>query len=347
MVMQVLVLTVQNAVEYRDLGTATSAATFFRTIGSSIGVAVFGAVFTAQLTTHLAIGVPPTATGRCSAAVLSGPSGTLAQCPAEVEAWFVGAYATAIHVVFLSAVPVGAVAFALAFFLPEVRLRTATRTADTGEAFGMPSERTSLQELQVALSRHLSRENRLRAYERLARRANVDLERGETWMLSRVSQETSRPIVAMAEASKTPTERVRHVAAALAQRGYVTIEAQTVIATESGRQVAASLEAAQEEGLNELLEGWAPHDHPDVEALVAEISKRLNSEDSAMLHRAPAHPTLPSPPSRAARLVHSAGCFSRAQKPPWLDFLVAAPVSRSQTSPLYLLPRGMSIQTTG
>jgi len=53
----------------------------------------------------------------------------------------------AIHVVFLSAVPVGAVAFALAFFLPEVRLRTATRTADTGEAFGMPSERTSLQEL--------------------------------------------------------------------------------------------------------------------------------------------------------------------------------------------------------
>jgi hypothetical protein len=91
MVMQVLVLAVQNAVEYRDLGTATSAATFFRTIGSSIGVAVFGAVFTAQLTTHLAIGVPPTATGRCSAAVLSGPSGTLAQCPAEVEAWFVGA----------------------------------------------------------------------------------------------------------------------------------------------------------------------------------------------------------------------------------------------------------------
>jgi EmrB/QacA subfamily drug resistance transporter len=282
MVMQVLVLAVQNAVEYRDLGTATSAATFFRTIGSSIGVAVFGAVFTAQLTKHLAIGVPPTATGRCSAAVLSGPSGALAQCPAEVQAWFIGAYATAIHVVFLSAVPVGVVAFALAFFLPEVRLRTATRTADTGEAFGMPSERTSLQELQVALSRQLSRENRLRAYERLARRANVDLEPGETWMLSRVSQETSRPIAAMAEASKTPVERVRQVAAALAQRGYVTIEAETVFVTESGRQVAASLEAAQEEGLNELLEGWAPHDHPDVEALVAEISKRLSSEDWAM-----------------------------------------------------------------
>jgi DNA-binding MarR family transcriptional regulator len=101
-------------------------------------------------------------------------------------------------------------------------------------------------------------------------------------MLSRVSQETSRPIAAMAEASKTPESRVRQVASALAQCGYVTIEAQTVFVTESGRQVAASLEAAQEEGLNELLEGWAPHDHPDVEALVAEISKRLSSEDWAM-----------------------------------------------------------------
>jgi len=283
MVMQVLVLAVQNAVEYRDLGTATSAATFFRTIGSSIGVAVFGAVFTAQLAKHLATAVPPTATGKCSAAVLSSSAGVLAQCPPEVQAWFIGAYATAIHVVFLSAVPVGVVAFALAFSLPEVRLRTATRTADTGEAFGMPSGRTSLQELQVALSRQLSRENRLRAYERLARRADVDLEPGETWMLSRVSQETSRPVAAMAEASKTPVERVGQVAATLAKRGYVAIEGQTVFITESGRHVAASLETAQQEGLNQLLEGWAPHDHPDVEALVAEISKRLSSEDWSMV----------------------------------------------------------------
>jgi EmrB/QacA subfamily drug resistance transporter len=58
MVMQVLVLAVQNAVEYRDLGTATSAATFFRTIGSCIGVAAFGTVFTTELTKHLAVGIP-------------------------------------------------------------------------------------------------------------------------------------------------------------------------------------------------------------------------------------------------------------------------------------------------
>lgn len=43
--MQVLVLIVQNAVPYEDLGVATSGATFFRSIGASFGVAVFGTIF--------------------------------------------------------------------------------------------------------------------------------------------------------------------------------------------------------------------------------------------------------------------------------------------------------------
>ena len=280
MVTQVLVLAVQNAVEYRDLGTATSAATFFRTIGSCIGVAVFGAILTSQLAKQLALGVPATATGKCSAAALSGPSGALAQCPDEVQTWFVGAYATAIHVVFVSAVPVGIVAFGLAFLLPEVRLRTATRTTDTGEAFGIPTARTSLEELQVALSRYLSRENRLLGFERLARRAGVDLEPGETWMLRRVARDTSRQIPDMAQKSKTPIDRVREVAAGLNQRGYVKIEGETVSVTESGRRVAALVKAAQEEVLNEILEGY---EDPDVEALAAEISARLTSEDSGLV----------------------------------------------------------------
>lgn len=47
MVMQVLVLAVQNAVDYRNLGAATSGATLFRSIGGSIGVSIFGAIFAA------------------------------------------------------------------------------------------------------------------------------------------------------------------------------------------------------------------------------------------------------------------------------------------------------------
>jgi MFS family permease len=53
-VMQVLVLIVQNAVPYSELGVATSGATFFRSIGGSFGTAIFGAVFSNVLVGNLA-----------------------------------------------------------------------------------------------------------------------------------------------------------------------------------------------------------------------------------------------------------------------------------------------------
>ncbi|MFP3802703.1 EmrB/QacA family drug resistance transporter, partial [Paraburkholderia sp. SIMBA_027] len=53
MVMQVLVLAVQNAVRYEDLGVATSGVTLFRSIGGSVGVSIFGAIFAAALAVRL------------------------------------------------------------------------------------------------------------------------------------------------------------------------------------------------------------------------------------------------------------------------------------------------------
>ena len=54
MVLQVLVLAAQNAVDYKYLGVATSGSTLFRQIGGSIGVAIFGAIFANQLANNLA-----------------------------------------------------------------------------------------------------------------------------------------------------------------------------------------------------------------------------------------------------------------------------------------------------
>ena len=53
-VMQVLVTIVQNAVPHSELGVATSAATFFRSIGGSFGTAIFGAIFSNVLIGNLA-----------------------------------------------------------------------------------------------------------------------------------------------------------------------------------------------------------------------------------------------------------------------------------------------------
>ena len=58
MTMQVLVLAVQNAVDYRYLGVATSGSTLFRQIGGSIGVSAFGAIFSNNLSHELASRIP-------------------------------------------------------------------------------------------------------------------------------------------------------------------------------------------------------------------------------------------------------------------------------------------------
>ena len=52
--MQVLVIAAQNAVDYRDLGVATSTVAFFRSLGGAVGVALFGAILANLL---LALGI--------------------------------------------------------------------------------------------------------------------------------------------------------------------------------------------------------------------------------------------------------------------------------------------------
>ena len=73
LVMQVLVLAVQNAVEYSQLGVATSGATLFRSVGGSFGASVLGAVFANQLAGNLARDLPGAAGGAASGADGSTP----------------------------------------------------------------------------------------------------------------------------------------------------------------------------------------------------------------------------------------------------------------------------------
>jgi len=49
MVGEVLIVAVQNAVDQRELGTATGAANLFRALGGAVGVAVYGSIFADQV----------------------------------------------------------------------------------------------------------------------------------------------------------------------------------------------------------------------------------------------------------------------------------------------------------
>ena len=94
----------------------------------------------------------------------------------------------AIQVVFMVAVPIAFVAFVLSFLLPEVPLRKTVETVDVGEVNGMPDDRSSLQEIELALARLSSRENRGELYHTLASRAGLDLAPRSCWLLYRMAE---------------------------------------------------------------------------------------------------------------------------------------------------------------
>jgi len=118
MVMQVLILAVQNSVEFRHMGVATSGATLFRSIGGSIGVAAFGAIFTNNLHARLETLIPAGSELPHSL----GPT-TVHALPIALRDDYLQAFGGALHSVYLIAACVAVLAFALAWLLEDVPLR--------------------------------------------------------------------------------------------------------------------------------------------------------------------------------------------------------------------------------
>ncbi|MBV9772735.1 MAG: MFS transporter, partial [Gemmatimonadetes bacterium] len=122
LVMQVLVIAVQNAVDYADLGVATSGATLFRLIGGSLGTAVFGAIFASRLAANLARFLPPgTPAGQGTGAGMNPQM--LAHLPPAVRAGFVQAFTMSLSTVFLTAAGIAILGFLLTWLVPERPLR--------------------------------------------------------------------------------------------------------------------------------------------------------------------------------------------------------------------------------
>jgi MFS family permease len=132
-VMQVLVIIVQNAVPHRELGVATSGATFFRSIGGSFGTAIFGAIFSNVLVGNLAkhLGGAHLPSGFSSA---DATPALLSHLPAFVHHAFVAGYAESIQTVFIVAVPIAALAFLATWLIPQVELKSWPTTESVPES---------------------------------------------------------------------------------------------------------------------------------------------------------------------------------------------------------------------
>jgi EmrB/QacA subfamily drug resistance transporter len=136
LVMQVVVMATQNAVDRRDLGIATGTVSFFRSVGGSFGVAAFGAIFTHRLADELARRLPADALARARA---GGGSATSSLSPRALDALppalhdgFVQAFSTALTATFRYAVPCLLVGFAITWLLKEQPLRSTVRPAEPG-----------------------------------------------------------------------------------------------------------------------------------------------------------------------------------------------------------------------
>ncbi|MEU6661297.1 MFS transporter [Streptomyces sp. NPDC046821] len=287
LVMQVLVLIVQNAVSYEDLGVATSGATFFRSIGASFGVAIFGTVFAsrlgAKLTSALAgQALPP---GVSANALKADPRG-IHSLPPTVRGPVLHAYASSITDVFLYAAPVAVVAFVLSWFLREDKLRGSVTAPDVTETLASnPVERSSHDECARALSTLGTREGRREIYEKITERAGYDLLPASSWLLLRIKRYGWAEPAVLAERSTVPLHVIIAAVRQVEERHLVWREGIDLILTEEGRVVAGRLSKSREDSLAELLGDWWGPDRPtDLVKLVAELNEELCGSDEERPH---------------------------------------------------------------
>ncbi len=142
LVLQVLILAVQNGVDYKDLGTATSLAAFFRSMGGAFGTALLGAVLNDRLLGNLSRSLPAAARPHVAAIArqVVGSPAQLKLLPPAIHTAATLAYVHTIDTVFLIATPVTAIAFILSLVLPEIRLRTTVHSVAGPDAAHSPSE---------------------------------------------------------------------------------------------------------------------------------------------------------------------------------------------------------------
>ncbi|MEU9267631.1 MFS transporter [Streptomyces sp. NPDC048251] len=287
LVMQVLVLIVQNAVGYEDLGVATSGATFFRSIGASFGVAIFGTIFSGRLGDKLTdafegVQLP---SGVSVDGLESDPRG-IAELPSTLRPQALDAYASAITDVFLYAAPVALVGFVLAWFLKEDPLRGSVTAPDVTETLASnPVERSSYDEVCRALSVLGTREGRREIYRKITALAGQDLLPASSWLLLRIKRYGSVEPSVLSENSTVPLPVIIEAVRQIEGRGLAVREGLDMMLTDEGREVADRLAEVREESLAELLGDWWGPDRPtDLVQLVKELNSELCGSDREQPH---------------------------------------------------------------
>ncbi len=134
-VMQNLVLVVQNVVAPSQMGVASAAVTFFRSLGGTAGVSVLGSILGSQVSGHLAdkshelseaivrLGPAGAAIGK---ALQSGTIPSVSSLPSSIRVIVESSYGESVAFVFLVAVPLAVITLIAVCLLPNNQLGTKT-----------------------------------------------------------------------------------------------------------------------------------------------------------------------------------------------------------------------------
>ncbi len=139
MLMQNLVLVVQNAIEVKNLGVATSAVTFFRSIGGTIGISVLGSVLGSTVASTITDGIgslSPADQVAAGKALGSGAIPHVSELPDAIRVLVESAYGSGVGTVFLLGAPLAVVTLIMVALLPNLPLgrKNAIELAQTEES---------------------------------------------------------------------------------------------------------------------------------------------------------------------------------------------------------------------
>ena len=120
---QTYILAVQNAVEPREMGIASAAVQFFRSIGGTFAVAAFGSILTSRLRSELADHLGAKARVVNPQRLLASPE-SAHELPTHLVHGVRLSLASALHDVYLASLPLVGLALLASFLLKELPLRT-------------------------------------------------------------------------------------------------------------------------------------------------------------------------------------------------------------------------------
>ena len=252
-VMQVLIIAVQNAVDYHDLGVATSNAILFRFIGGSLGTALLGGILATKLNQHLSL----------------------------VES---------LHTVFLSASAIAFFGFLLSFLLPERRLRetiAAATEADIGgdiaQTFAMPTDPDSRAQLLRGLAVLADRSVLRRYIAAVVERAGVELSPEAAWLLVQIEREPGVAVRELGVKGKCEAPKLESARRELLSKALIkSASASDVYSLNSGGcDIYNRLAAARREHLAELWPEWSPKKREEVAEILRRLARELVPEAKA------------------------------------------------------------------